>query len=69
VDPTEDTASNNPSVLVMAVAKRYTGYRFFGNVFIARCLETDVYLSACCIAKAVLVRFEVSVQQQVNAPQ
>jgi hypothetical protein len=39
------------------------------DVFTDRYLETGVCLTAYCIATAVLVRFEVSVQQRVYMPQ
>jgi hypothetical protein len=38
------------------------------DVFTGRCLETSVCLSYYYIAAAVLVRFEVSSQQQVYTP-
>jgi hypothetical protein len=64
-DRTEYTTSNNPSVVVMAVAYRQTGYHFRENVPTDHCLETGVCLPAYCTATALLVRFEVSSQQRV----
>jgi hypothetical protein len=39
------------------------------DVFTSRYLETGVCLTAYCIVTAVLVHFEVSVQQRVYTPQ
>jgi hypothetical protein len=65
-DPTENTASNNPSIVVMDGCQ--TGYHFHGNMFTKPLLRNGC-LSAFCRATAVLVvHFEVSAQQQVYTP-
>jgi hypothetical protein len=68
-DLTENTASNNPSSVVLGCWLAIN-WISFPQELIYRPLPRNGFLSSYCVATAVLVaRFEVSVQQRVCTPQ
>jgi hypothetical protein len=63
-DPTENIASNNPSIVIMGGCSDILDIVSAGMCLLSRCLETDVCSSTYCIA-VLDVRFQVSAHQRV----
>jgi hypothetical protein len=69
VDPTENTTSNNPSIVVMGGCLAVNWISFPRECIYQPLLRSGCCLSAYCKRMAVLIHLEVSAQRQVCTPQ